>query len=295
MDLPIPPEPVFDESMDELQCRVEKMVRKVPAVRNFDKAFGDVARVLKHDDERRTSQWSFDKPLYERGMERRRLLLINSLFLGFSATGCRASMSTSKWRTSDPHSRAVCVDVGQQHVYFTLEPSSQVGRRGVASRDANESLRLALGLPRHTDVPSRSWQDSAELKLEERLREIVVAIIVEAETIYRASAVRHREWIIERKEAVTNRIAQEEAERIKQEREAEERRRQAQVDGLLKQAADLQKAETIRGFVFKIRSRMPPVSVDQLENWCAWALAQADRLDPSLTLKFVEQTVTAAA
>ena len=56
LEMPVPPIPVFDESIEELTGRVQKMVGKVPCQRNFDKAFGGVAKLLSHDDERRYSK-----------------------------------------------------------------------------------------------------------------------------------------------------------------------------------------------------------------------------------------------
>lgn len=290
VEMVIPPAPEFPEPMEAVQARIETIVGKVPAQKNFDKAFGDVSRLLRHDDERRNSQWSFEKPKYDGGIERRRLLLLNSLFLGLYAAGCKTSMSTSKWRTEDLESRAVCVTAGTQHVYFMLEPIGAGRRRGPVIEDLKAQLRLALGSPHSNTPPVTFWEDTDESRLETRLREIVVALMVEAEKAHRDAAVRHREWLIERKSAVLKKIEQEKAEQKRRELELEAKRKKERVEALLRQASDMQKAQLIRNYVRGLQGRSAEISTTpaELARWATWALAEADRIDPAKSLQFLD-------
>jgi len=289
LDMPVPPEPVFEEPLEAVAARIDKMVGKVPAVRNFDKAFGDVARLLSQDEERKIHQRPYDKPLYESGVERRRLLLLNSLFLGFYAAGCKASMSTSKWQQHDEHSRTVSVTVGAQHISFTLDPPLRERRRNHPVPDDEGKLRLALG-HRRAEQPSQFWEDGADAKLETRLREIVTFIMLEAEKAHRERAVSHRTWVIGRKADIEKQIAEQRAEQEREALRAKERQHKAAVDILLKQAADLQKAQSIRVYVSEICRRAGELSLPKvaLDRWSDWALTQADRIDPTKSLQFLQ-------
>lgn len=85
-------------------------------------------------------------------------------------------------------------------------------------------------------------------------------------------------------EAERKRRAPEE-ERRRREREA--KREQARIDHLLGHAGALSRAEQIRAYVAAVRalnSTAPePMAPVPLDEWCGWALAQADRIDPVLS------------
>lgn len=71
----------------------------------------------------------------------------------------------------------------------------------------------------------------------------------------------------------------------KAERERLRKLEQARIDRLLADAVALQQATVIRDYVQRIRSAqaaVPTLSADELQRWTDWALAQADRIDPSL-------------
>lgn len=89
---------------------------------------------------------------------------------------------------------------------------------------------------------------------------------------------------------VARRITAEAEEALR--REAEERERKARelqanqaqdrLDNLHSQAAGLVRAEAIRAYVEKVRSRRSEVSTNarDFEKWVGWALGEADRTDP---------------
>jgi hypothetical protein len=288
LEAPVPPVPVFEESMEAVAARAEKLVGKVPSQQTFDKAFGDISRLLAHDEERRKNSWSYDMPRYEKGIERRRLLLLNSIFLAVHALGCKAGMSTSKYQLDDPQYRGISIRVGDQHIGFTLEPPEAKGRH--ISRSAESmALRLSLKSSHVSSFPQKLWEDTKGRKLESQLREVVVAILITVEHHHRAGAVRHREWVIERKAEIQQQIAEENAERERRQRELQEQREQERIETLLGQAANLQKAQTIRNYVQTIceRSSELVVSEEKLKLWAAWALGVADRIDPAKSVAFL--------
>ena len=137
-----------------------------------------------------------------------------------------------------------------------------------------------------------SWEDTTETKLEKHLDEILVALIVCGERQYREGVQRHYEWRVERKAELIEeiRVRKEEAER--QERERLIQLEKARVDRLLADAASLRKAGDIRAYVEGVQNRCEgeggPASADDLEAWAAWALSQAERIDPVRSGRFVE-------
>ena len=208
LEMPVPPVPVFDESIEAVAARIQKLVGKVPCQRNFDKAFGDIAKLLSHDEERRKNAWSYDKPKYETGIERRRLLILNSIFLAVCALSCKASMNTSKYGVDDLDRRGIVVTVGSQHVYFTLEQPVLKARYDRPDPNGT-TLTLAFGSRGNPTSPDLIWKDTDNLKLEAHLRDIVIAILLQAEKQHRQAAVRHREWIIERKAEIQKALERE--------------------------------------------------------------------------------------
>lgn len=289
LDMPVPPVPTYAESFETLTARIEKMVGKVPIVRNFSRAFGPISHLLAHDDERRNSIWASDKPKYGSGIERRRLLILNSIFLSVSALGCKPSMSTSKYSVEDIQRRGISVTCGAQHVHFTLEPPILRGAYDRPNPDAT-TLTLAFGSPGHrTDTDTLIWKDNGTDKIEHHLSKIVVAVLVEAEKQHREYAVRHRQWIIDRKAAILKEREREKAEKIRKELELKERREKELVSALVQQASDLQTADMIRAYVRSIMSRPanPDIPQDKLTVWAHWALQQADRIDPSKSDRFL--------
>lgn len=113
---------------------------------------------------------------------------------------------------------------------------------------------------------------------------MVVEILVKAESDHREGMNREYHHRVDRKahleEKARRRVAQAEAAERARLAELERKR----VERLLGEAAGLEKARTIRGYVAEVtagNARMAaPMNDDELAAWRDWALAQADRLDP---------------
>ncbi|WP_157874614.1 hypothetical protein [Streptomyces sp. AcH 505] len=280
MDVPVPPVPVFEEEMSSVSQRALELVGKVRCGRKFEPAHPLVAKLLAHDEERRKefNKWrsEYYKPLYDAGIERRRLLIINTLFLVSVRLGCRPSMSTSKYNQDPRSERDLSVTVGKSHTNFAVEPT-------VSKKESQgQHLRLSFGLARDRAKASKFWEDRDGSLLEDQLTDVLAEILVNAEASYRTGIVRHREWIIERKAAAEVEIRRQKDEAERQARELQEKLATERIGRLLSQAKSLNRAEQIRSYVESVRSRvteMPIARVD-FEQWASWAQREADRIDP---------------
>ena len=281
-EVQIPPVPTFDEQMSSVEERARKLVGKVCCGAKFEPAHPLVAKLLAHDEERRRefTKWrsSYYAPKYDAGIERRRLLIINTLFLAVTRLGCRASMSTSRYGQDDSD-RNLSVIVGQSHVCFTVESVKP------KKESQKERLRLAFGTSRDRTNASKYWEDRDQSRLEDQLAEVAVEILVSAELTYRNGLVRNREWIIEgaRPRPKLNSSG---GKMRPSGRRASFRRKLARerIGRLLSpKAKGAQTAQNqIRTYVESARSRVNqlPMLESDFDKWALWALQEADRIDP---------------
>lgn len=152
--------------------------------------------------------------------------------------------------------------------------------------DEAASARLALRLSIESDVDSppdiaKEWQDTDQRKLESVLPEVVVSILVFGELHYRAHAVLHHEWLVER-----NRDQEEAARKAKeladpQILEARLKWEQERRDRLFSHAKNWKWAADIREFVEAVRKHQDaPRYPEAFEVWAEWAISEADAIDP---------------
>ncbi len=279
-EMQIPPAPTFDEQMSLVEERARKLVGKVRCGAKFEPAHPLVAKLLAHDEERRRefTKWrsSYYAPKYDAGIERRRLLIINTLFLGVTRLGCRASMSTSRYGQDESSDRDLSVIVGQSHVCFTVEPVKP------KKESQKERLRLAFGTSRDRTNASKYWEDTDQSGLEDQLAEVAVEILVSAELTYRNGLVRNREWIIERKAEAEAELKRRKDEAERKARELQEKLARERIGRLLSQAKALDRANQIRTYEESARSRVNqlPMLESDFDKWALWALQEADRIDP---------------
>jgi hypothetical protein len=136
------------------------------------------------------------------------------------------------------------------------------------------------------------WQDAEADRLESVIQEIAVEVVTSAEINYRESCIRGFEWRVKRKAQL------EEDRRNRQlqiEREEQERQRQieqARIDRLLRDAESLRQATNIRAYVDAVQAIVAnetrSISVEKTQQWSEWALAQADRIDPVRSARFID-------
>ncbi len=284
---PLPPAPEFSETIEAVRERIAKIVGKLIVPRDIVIWHPAIDRLLKEDDKRREKQLaarypvSWDNPLFDAPIERRRLRILNTFFLATARMNGKPTISGRE-------ARSIHLTFYQQHVGIRLDRPKRPGRGGRTEQGAEPSdTKLCLSILESlgSDKERVSWQDDGGSRLESRLAEIAIQLILTAELQHRESAVRRYQWRVERKAQ----LEEEERERkLKAERAERERRKrleQARIERLLKAAAAFQQAGVIRKYVEAIRltlSSSEACSPGELERWSQWALSEADRIDPAI-------------
>ena len=288
---PIGPPPEFPEPIEEVRARIAEALGHVAVAHKVHNWHPGVDRLLKEDEKRREKQlndpypMSWDKPLFDAPFERRRLRVLNSLFFAVAKMNGKASVHGRE-------AREIRISFFQQHVPISLDKPKRSNRRPAVLNAAGESsdTRLCLSILKGwgSEEAVSAWQDDDGQKLETRMTDIAVQVILTAEIQYRESALRKYEWRVERKAEL-----EEEARKRKLEAERAERERQKRirVNRLLRDAAAFHQARTIREYVEAIRLTQgrddSPVPA-AVEQWGQWALAQADRIDPAMDGRFLK-------
>jgi hypothetical protein len=99
------------ESIEILAERLRKRLGHVTVPRNFSRAHPAVEALLKKDEKLRqkaansTFQFSWEQPKFDSPFERRRLLFLNGLFLGFAKVGGNGWVRGHNARTRNLHGR----------------------------------------------------------------------------------------------------------------------------------------------------------------------------------------------
>jgi hypothetical protein len=126
-----------------------------------------------------------------------------------------------------------------------------------------------------TKEPPTVWEDADGTPLEDQLTDIVVRMIVAADKQLQDAIKWNKEW---------DRQNKEHKERMRKEEEIA--REKARVEALYQAAAQWRKACEIRDYVAAMQriEEAEKVTVDgkSLLEWCAWAMAQADKIDPTI-------------
>lgn len=220
-----------------------------------------------------TNRFAWRKPYFDTPFERRRLRVLNGLFLGFAKIG------GSSWVRGDT-ARELAIHVGNASCRFELDNAHQTRRRGdTAAPGGKEKLYLSIS----ANVPGLTirWEDDETGTLESKVTQVIVGMLVAAEHSHRRLLEQQAAW---------KRREREEAERTAIRRKEEEERRererlaaieQARIDNLLESAEAWQTAIHLRRYVNAVNEAAAG-SVDslRLQAWSRWALAEADKLDP---------------
>lgn len=278
----IPPPPEFPETVEALTERVRRLVKKVPAP-SLNRPHPLVAAVLEADEARRRealeNQWTWRKPLFDAAPARRRLRLLNAVFLAVHRCGCRPTLHGTEELEAG-------VTVGDRHVGLKLEkaPGRARPKSGPGGRPPAEPLGLTIACwPTPPGVPL-VWRDQPDQPLEKQLTEIVVGILVAGEMQYRAGVFERHAMRVRRKEEAQERLRRAAEEAARRERERQRRLEQARIRHLLSLAGARRRAAEIRELVAAVAERATRLAdADEraaLAAWSDWAMAQADRLDP---------------
>jgi len=287
---PPPTEPAFVEPIESVAARVDQSLGKVRLVRDLGSAHSLIRHLLDEDELRRLKpsnaphRLRYGDPIFDAPFERRRLRILNSLFLALTNAGHQPWLGEQ--------ARNVGVTVGSEKISFTLDhPRARKQSDGSiqAPREAYEILRLEIS------ATGDSWADDDRGRVEDRLREIVLKLIVAGEVQYRANAHAAYENACRRRAELERRLAEQRAEAARLAREkalkAEAERRKT----LLRMAADHRAAQDIRAFVRAAIAAFGPDNAQEspTADWANWALGVADQIDPIGRLQIAEDGTAA--
>lgn len=286
---PIPDPPTFLESMDEVRQRATAAIKRVashpsgthPSIRKLQEE--DAAR---RERQRLSPYSTWDKPRFDSPLERRRLRILNALFLGLVRAGYAPGLRNVHF---EPLS--FWVRVGHQQVGFELEPIHEKRRQKGEQSAEPDRLRLTIpGWPNRGEARA-SWEDGEDSKIEDHLTAIAIDLLVAGESMVREGALHSHEWRIKLKTELGERLRREKQEAERREQERLAALQQARIDRLLKEAEALRVARDIRTYIQEVRTEnlrsQSPFPVEDVERWAAWAHQQADAIDPVQTGAFL--------
>jgi hypothetical protein len=274
-------EPGISEREEEIEILAERFRKRLGAVkapRNFMPVHPVIASVLKKDEQRRqeraVNRFAWPEPRFESSFERRRLRVLNGLFLAVAKIG------GDGWLRGD-YAREIGLRIGDRSVMFELDHNGKASRPGYTptppSDPKNFKLRLSLGAAHGRAAHMTAWEDKDGCPLEDQLADVIIGVAVEAERSHREWIVRQITWQKEEREREEKAArARKEAEE-KRERERLAAIERAKTDALLADVAGWRHAANIRLYVEAVRGASP--DAEGIKAWSSWALAEADRLD----------------
>ncbi|MBW9334616.1 hypothetical protein FEE59_13960 [Herbaspirillum sp. RU 5E] len=281
------PEPIFDEDLETVVARAKALADRVTIKKTLARPHAAIQRWLDRDEERlvKYADYPFKRvirstnPRFASKQGRRRLLILNMLLMGLHDCGARNPTSredAGEWR----------IQVGRVLLPFKFgtidgKPMPYV-IEGKEKESAPEDLRLSITC-RH-DVPGHpmEWLDQPGSPLEHHIKEMIADFLVAGEWMYRAQEIGRYQRMVARKKYL-----QESAQREQQAAIQQEERRLANLEKerrqrLFEDAAKWRKAEELRAYV-NAALAVPCCTEEERENrarWAAWALAEADQIDP---------------
>jgi hypothetical protein len=286
--------PQFAESIETVRARVAETVGHVAVPHKVRNWHPTIERLLKEDEKRREKQltdpypMSWDKPVFDTPFERRRLRVLNSLFLAVGKLNGKSAVHGHE-------ARQIRISFFQQHLHLTLDKPKRSSRHAQVLNTTGESNdpRLCLSILRGfgSETVLASWQDEDAQKLEMHMTDVAVRVILTAELQYREHSLRQYEWRVQRKAELAEEQRKRKLEAERAEKERQKRVEQARINRLLRDAAAFQQAGEIRKYVEVIRLAMARDNsspMDEVNQWSKWALAQADRIDPTIGGRFLK-------
>jgi hypothetical protein len=245
------------ENLEELRAQELKAIGAASAAK-ITVPHPVIRTLLEQDEKERTkaaiNRWHTPVVLYDSPFEKRRLRILNAVFLTLSRRGHSAAAARQD------HHTEFSVGIGSTSVSVHLdEPSRKPGvynrytaPRPDPKRPAFVSLRLTAG--------SSTWQDNGSEKLEARIAEISAGLIVEGKRAYRT----HLRELEE----------QAERQRVEAERQRQELLRKANAEraaALVESGRLLAEAEILRNLIARVGTAVTDgrldLSAGQLAAW----------------------------
>lgn len=281
---PLPPPPEFPEELEVVRSRAKDLVGRVRHPQLAEQLHPLIAKLLMHDEERAKnyatypSEWNM--PRYATSLQRRRIRIMNSIFIATQRLGGQAWIATSPYEDND---RDASLRLGDSILKIRVEELAATKSSRHKVDKLSKRLRLSILSISDEACVQKLWHDEQRSRIESSLNQIMTELLVAAELLYRGNQLRRYQYVLERRA----KLEEEERQRIlleqKEAQEWFESRKQESLKRLLDQATALAEAETIRRFVSKARSRrneLPATAQKALERWTKWALRIAAQRDP---------------
>lgn len=262
------------EDLDELRALELKAIGRPASATKITIQHPAIQALLARDEKERVkaaeSRWHTPDILFESPFEKRRLRILNAMFLTISRRGHDALSDRQ-----DRHTE-FSVIIGDTRVAVHLDEAGRkagtYNRYNTPRPDPKRSAFVKLKL----SAGAASWQDDGTGALETKVAEIAAGLIVEGERGYRA----HLRELEE----------QAERQRIEAEQRRQERLRKANADrvvALIDSGRLLAEAENLRSLIARVGMAVVEgqldLSTDQLAEWRKWAEREADKLDPVMS------------
>lgn len=274
------------ENLEELRRLERKALGKVTVPRDLARPHPGLSDVLGREEKRRAkfekNEWAWDRPKHDHPLARRQLRIADGLLKALAKRDHQGSLCESETGFE------LVATVGDMGLTLTIEQipdrrraSIQMDDRQV--RELPASTPLKIGLRRSwRRGESTEWKDEAKARLEPRLADIVASVIVAGEAAFRRS-------LVEAVEAERQQRAWQEEEWRREIARLEEQR----LADLRSSGELLRQAEEIRILVARVEKAMlqgsaPSISRERVACWKTWALAQADALDPVVSLQVLK-------
>jgi hypothetical protein len=199
--------------------------------------------------------------------------------IGLALANCGGGLSFQNKEAREFH-----FDVGDVALSGKLEGAGvKLPRNGIPETiPSKANLTLKISHWRSTPPSKTQWTDADGCPLEKQLSEIVAAMLVNGEWIYRDWQLQSHQCLVDRKAELEDAARKRADEVVRKERERVFKLERARRQQLLADARNWRRAAEIRAFVAAASKRLGEVVDDKRNEWSAWALAEADRLDPLL-------------
>jgi hypothetical protein len=253
---PIGAPPEFSEPIEAVRARIAETLGHITIPHKVLTWHPAIERLLKEDEKRREKEltdryvMSWEKPVFDSPFERRRLRILNSLFFAVGKMNGRPSIRGRE-------ARDIGISFFQQHLQLALDKPKRPSRRSQVSNAAEESsdTRLCLSILKGwgSEEILATWPDDDVQKLEARITDISIQLILTAEIKYRENVLHGYQWRIKRKAELEEERRTRKLESERAEKERQKRIEQARVNRLLKDAAAFQQAGEIRKYVLAAR------------------------------------------
>lgn len=289
-----PKPPSFEEPISSFEKCAQKIIGVAPIPPFPERAHRQIQKLLDADEERRHKYHasaypsSWDAPLFEDPIEQRRLKLINAIMASLEAAGFRVSIEGKD-------GRRLSANIHDTSVSFTLDTTTQKldprRRNAIETRGSSENLVCIIESWDPEPGFKTSWNDSSARTLETQLLSIVRTIVVMAEVQYRRGQWNRYDFLLQLKTKLIERMEKEKAEAARKEAARLEAIERARIDRLTSDAQAYRQAQDIRAFVSNVLSQHEngqlPATDNDIQAWRAWALAQAERVDPIRSGRFI--------